>query len=240
MNTQTADPVRALADFRSDHYLRINARRLEHLATLGLPLRNARVAELGAGVGDLTGFFLDRACSVLSFEGREANASIYRERFAHEPNAECRVCDLNAPPSIDERFDVTFCYGLLYHLSDPRACIDWMAAHTTGLIVLSTCVTPDHTNDIHPTSEDATFHSQALDGAACRPSRQWIFEALRAEMPHVYTARTQPNHDEFPLDWSNPTPSQTGLHRAVFVASRAPLHLPTLHEGLLDKHDPAP
>lgn len=240
MSTLSTDLERALADFRSDHYLRINARRLEHLAALGLPLSRTRVCELGAGVGDLTGFFLDRACNVLSLEGREANAAVYRERYAHEPNAEVRVCDLNQPPTLGERFDVVFCYGLLYHLRDPRACFNWIDDHCGRMLILSTCVSPEDNDAINPTSEDATFHSQALDGKACRPSRTWLYLALRRMFPFAYTVRTQPNHDEFPLDWSDPSPSQTGLHRAVFVASRTALDVPTLHEGLLDTHTPAP
>jgi 16S rRNA A1518/A1519 N6-dimethyltransferase RsmA/KsgA/DIM1 with predicted DNA glycosylase/AP lyase activity len=53
-------------DFHSNHYLRMNQRRLEHLASLGLPLSGRTVLELGAGIGDLSTFFLDRAAPLLA------------------------------------------------------------------------------------------------------------------------------------------------------------------------------
>lgn len=40
--------------FHSIFYLRHNARRQEHLATLGLDLGNKSVLEVGAGIGDHT------------------------------------------------------------------------------------------------------------------------------------------------------------------------------------------
>jgi hypothetical protein len=55
--------------FLAPHYRRINARRLEHLIELGLPLQQRSVLELGAGVGELTSFFLDRGCRNSSFIG---------------------------------------------------------------------------------------------------------------------------------------------------------------------------
>lgn len=233
---EATDRQRVLRDFRSDGYMRINARRLEHLASLDLPLRDRSVLELGAGVGDLTGFFLDRGCTVRSLEGREANAAIYRERFALDQCASVEVHDLNAPPASAEAADVVFCYGLLYHLSDPTRCIAWMAEKARDMILLSTCVTPDGAEGLCPTHEDAEFHSQALDGHACRPSRRWVYGQLSRHMPYVYTTHSQPNHDEFPLDWGTPSASATGLHRAVFVASRTPLELPSLRIGLHDTH----
>ena len=81
---------RATADFRTEHYLWINARRLEHLATLGLPLRGTRVLELGAGIGDLTSFFLDRDCTVLALEGRAENRAVFERLHEDEPRASVR------------------------------------------------------------------------------------------------------------------------------------------------------
>ena len=69
----------AAAEFHTDHYLRHNQRLLEHLATLGLPIAGRTVLEVGAGIGDLTSFFLDRAirraeAAVLGREARLVDA----------------------------------------------------------------------------------------------------------------------------------------------------------------------
>jgi 2-polyprenyl-3-methyl-5-hydroxy-6-metoxy-1,4-benzoquinol methylase len=240
------DLARATADFRTEHYLRINARRLEHLASLGLPLHGKRVLELGAGIGDLTSFFLDRDCTVLALEGRAENRAVFEQLYRDEPRATVRHADLNNPPALEDLgggpFDIVFCYGLLYHLSDPGACLDWIGGLGAGLVVLSTCVDPADPPlgaSMRTVDEYASSCSQALDGRATRPSRAWIADRLARVMPFVYATTTQPAHPEFPLCWAD-EPHPCGRRRAVFVASAEPLALPTLTMDLPVEHDAAP
>jgi hypothetical protein len=70
-----------------------------------------------------------------------------------------------------------------------------------------------------------------VSGIGCRPTREWVWNRLTEHFPHVYATVTQPWHHEFPLDWSD-TQSHAPLTRAVFVASRAPLEIPTLTSSL--------
>ena len=77
---------------------------------------------------------------------------------------------------------------------------------------------------------------QAFHGTGCRPTRLWLFNRLKAAFAHVYVPRTQPAHAEFPSDWTAAAPADR-MTRAVFVASRAPLALPTLLDHLPD-HQP--
>lgn len=70
-----------LREFHSDYYLRINQRRLEHLATLPLPLAERSVLEVGAGIGDHTSFFIDRGCTVTITDAREENLAIVGRRL---------------------------------------------------------------------------------------------------------------------------------------------------------------
>ncbi len=209
--------------FRTDYYLQINHRRLEHLASLGLDLSGKRVLELGAGIGDLTTFFLDRGCHVTVVEGRDENVELLRERFASDTRVELRQADLDAPPAWTEQWDIVFAYGVLYHLAKPDAFIQWMCERCSGLVLLSTCVTPGEDDSVNPVSEDAAAPSQALAGDGCRPSRSWLWSKLAASMARVYVTTTQPAHEEFPLDWEHVTPSSTGLSRSVFVGSREAL-----------------
>lgn len=235
------DPVRA--HFRSDHYTRINLRRLEHLATLALVRPGMSVLELGAGIGDLTGFFLDRGCTVTLAEGRQDNLEICRQRLRDESRAECvqlDLDDLHRTPLDNRTWDLVFAYGVLYHLRQPAEALRWMAQRCAGAMIVETCVTPDDSLAINPTAEDASFASQALRGTGCRPTRPWVWRQLNTLMPFVYTMKTQPNHDEFPTNWTSPAPSRTGLHRAIFVASRSPLDdHPMLSASLLNRHDPS-
>src|ERR1700689_2103588 len=94
--------------FHSPNYLRHNARRLEHLASLGLDLHGRSVLELGAGIGDHTTFFLDRDCSVVSVEPRPENCHLFRQvmsahRMFKYTKTERRIlicCDID---SLDQR-----------------------------------------------------------------------------------------------------------------------------------------
>jgi hypothetical protein len=113
----TEVPADPNSEFQAYHYLRHNQRRLEHLATLGLPLAGRTVIELGAGIGDHTGFFLDRGCSVLTSDGRKENYEILRQRWSW---IDVRLLDLDDPdPDFHEVAEVVYCYGTLYHLSRP-------------------------------------------------------------------------------------------------------------------------
>ena len=215
-------------------YLRHNSRRHEHLATLGLDLANKSVLEVGAGIGDHTSFFLDRGCSVLCTEPREDCLKVIRRRFKSEPNVSVESLDLDAALSSSApRHDVVYCYGVLYHLSRPAEALAWMCDRANDLVLLETCVSFSREDNPFLVDEDATLQSQAITGIGSRPSRVWVMNRLKEGMPHVYATVTQPWHEEFPLDWTTPGPtSTTGLARAVFVASRKPLNLPTLSREL--------
>ncbi len=209
--------------FHAENYLRHNHRRLEHLATLELPLHGRSILEVGAGIGDHTSFYLDRGCAVLVTDAREENIAVIRSRYAHEPRAAAQVLDLDAPALPNRQFEVIHCYGLLYHLARPEQAIAFLAAHCTHFMVLETCVTPDAGMALNPVSEPAADPSQAVSGTGCRPTRAWVWAELKKVFPWVYATATQPSHPEFPLDWNSELASFAPLTRAVFVASKMSL-----------------
>src|SRR5258706_16223209 len=90
-------------------YLRHDQRRLEHLASLGLSIAGSSVLEVGAGIGSHTSFFLDRDCTVVSTEARPENLELLSARH---PGLEVRRLDLDNPDSsLEETFDIVYCYG---------------------------------------------------------------------------------------------------------------------------------
>jgi hypothetical protein len=220
--------------FHSPHYLRINARRLEHLASLNLQLRGLRVLEAGAGIGDHTHYFLDRDCDVTLLEGRLPNVEILRELY---PNQQIVHMDMENPASIPGTpFAIVYCSGLLYHLNKPAEAIRFLSEQCAHMMIVETCVSFGSEAVANPVPEDPSDPTQAMSGGGCRPTRLWLLSQMRQHFPYVYFPRTQPNHEEFPLDWNSPEKhhSEKGLARAIVIGSRAPIANDLLSSELLD------
>jgi len=215
-----------LLEFSTWETIRLNQRRLEHLACLDLPLAGKSVLEVGAGIGNLTDFFVDRGCRVVTTEARDANLRCLRARF---PALDVRSLDLDHPGAAAiETFDIVFCYGLLYHLAQPDAAIAYLAGHSSDLLLLETCVSFGDEMAVNPCAEPADHVTQATSGMGCRPTRPWVAAQLRAHFEFVYFPATQPHHDQFPTDWDRPHQHTAPYARAVFVASRRELASPQL------------
>ena len=221
--------------FASDHYQQHNKARLEHLASLGLDLNGKTVLELGAGVGDLTPFFLERGCEIVAVDGRAANVAALHGRY---PEVSAQVVDLENTDSnaqvFARRYEIGFCYGLLYHLSKPASFLATVCPKVDTLL-LETCVSPGQGEDINLCVEDLSIESQSLSGRGCRPTRYWLYHQLQKYFPNVYTCVTQPRHKEFPLNWRG-LDSSEGLVRSVFIASADAIDNPLLHRGLVHEH----
>jgi hypothetical protein len=225
-----------LAYFFSPNYERHNRAVLWHLQSLQLPLSHCRVLELGSGPGDHTGFYVSRECALVSVDSRQACLDMLTDRF---PGVQSVVCDLNSPDVLRDQgnFDIIHCYGILYHLEKPADLISFMGDMCTGIAVVETCVSQDA--DDHIVTEKSEDYTQSSTGRGCRPTRKWIFEQLSRSFPFVYQTKTQPPNPEFPTNWNDLT-GATPLIRAVFVASRHALDLPSLSSMLLEEQEQLP
>jgi hypothetical protein len=197
------------------------------------------VLEVGAGIGDHSHYYLDRSCRVTITEARPENLRCLRDRY---PDCEVRALDMDRPaPVADTRFDVVHCYGLLYHLNDPERALAFLSESASKLLFLETCVSFGNEEATHLMAENCENPSQAFSGTGCRPTRVWIFNRLRELFEYVYLPLTQPNHEQFPIDWTTPESGRPGeLTRAVFIASRERLENDALTSSLIDKQTRQP
>ena len=223
-----------MAFFSSSHYRVHNQARLQHLASLGLPI-SGRVLEVGAGPGDHTSFYLQRGCAVVSTDAREECVQALKARY---PQITALRVDMNHPEPLTDlgQFDIVHCYGLLYHLERPEAAIEAMSGVCANLLLLETCVSLGQDQEVKAAEEVISDYTQSVTGHACRPTRPWVFETLKKYFPFVYQTRTQPIHPEFPIDWTA-VPLDHGLIRIVLVASRREQNLPVLSSELLDHQE---
>jgi 2-polyprenyl-3-methyl-5-hydroxy-6-metoxy-1,4-benzoquinol methylase len=227
--------------FHNARYLRHNARRLEHLASLDLDLEGKTVLEVGAGVGDHSEFFLDRDCRVTSVEPRAENvAHMLSVRSGNDelPIDRRRIikCAVEEVSQVvgSSRYQIVYNYGLLYHLGEPEAVLRDTARSCAGLYLLETAV-----SDLAPEpefDEDRNDPTNSIDGPCRLLSRAEIFRILGECLPYVYMPVTQPAHEQFLRDWTRKPDVPVYRHRAVFVGSIAPLDNPKLAPEVMEKH----
>jgi Methyltransferase domain len=220
-------------DFHSNEYLRHNARRLEHLASLRIPVSGMTVLEVGAGIGDHSNYYLDRDCRITITEVRLENIKKLKERY---PGCNIQQLDMDAPSQVQgSPFEVVHCYGLLYHLSQPKRALEFLSKNTSKILFLETCVSFGEEEAINLVEEPQSNPTQAYSGTGCRPTRKWIFSELKNHFKYVYIPTTQPCHEQFPLDWNISDKHSSYLQRAVFIASREPITNDKLTSSLITK-----
>ena len=221
--------------FRTDEYQRHNRRRQEHLATLGLNIAGRSVLEVGAGIGDHTSFFIDRGCTVTATDARPDNLAVLSRRF---PGVRTLMFDVDGPaPRELSAHEIVYAYGVLYHLRRPAQGLASLASMCSAMLLLETCVSYGDESAVNLVVEDPADPTQSVCGHGCRPTRPWVFAALRESLPFAYLTRTQPWHPEFPIDWSHPTANSTGLYRSVFVGSREPIASPLLLDRIINQQE---
>jgi SAM-dependent methyltransferase len=208
--------------FDTDAALEINEARLRHLASLELPIDGRRVLEVGAGVGRLTGFFVERGCSVVATEARSENVAELRRRL---PTVDAKEADVEESLQHLGSFDIVFCYGLLYHLDSPLRALRNMAEVCDDLLLIETMVC-DSRCAVLRLEDETTSVNQALRGLAHRPSPSYLAIALnRVGFDHVYVATEPPDYPDYHFSWLDnlDTVRDGALLRGVFVGSRSPL-----------------
>jgi SAM-dependent methyltransferase len=217
-----------------DHplFMEITNASLSHLESLKLDIDNLSVLEVGAGVGLLTHFFEKRNCQVLSTDARIELVKEQQERYPHR---KVEVADLEKPETYKNfgEFDIVFCYGTLYHLSNPEFTIRELAKLCKKYFLLETCVFPIDNGKINLIEEPKFFLHQSFYGLGCRPARNWVLNTLKKYFPYAYITATQPDHPDYQLEWPVQDPRENT--RCVFVASKEQLENPLLLEALPDK-----
>jgi len=208
-----------LTEFDQRRYLRlINARGetiRKVIAELASGLELATALDAGCGVGFFSQILEECGLNVGGFDGRMENVVEARKRF---PGIPFEKGDIESPGILAlGKFDLTLCFGLLYHLENPMLAIRHLRALTSkGLLLESMCIPGNGAGMLW--REEPAAADQSLTDIALYPSEACLVKMLyRAGFVGVYRVAELPDHDDF---------RETPLHarrRTVLFAAATPM-----------------
>jgi len=176
--------------------------------------------DVGCGVGDFSKFLLDLGLRVVGVDGREENVSEARRRYPGIKFLAGNAEDL--PVAQIGGSDLTFCFGLLYHLENPFRAVRNLCNLTHKVLLIETMCVPS-TSASMELLDEGFGEDQGLNYVAFYPSESCLVKMLyRAGFRFVYHCRPLPADDLY-----------TGTFwrkrlRTVLVASKIPLDSPSL------------
>ena len=215
-----------LTEFDQGHYVKLIRARGETIRQVVTELRGSLglecAVDVGCGVGFFSQILQECGLNVGGFDGRAENIAEARRRF---PTIPFERGDIESAGILKlGTFDLTLCFGLLYHLENPMLAIRHLRALTRkGLLLESMCI-PGNQAGMVLREEPSAFDQSLTDIALC-PSEACLVKMLyRAGFAGVYRVAEPPDHDDF---------RETAEHarrRTVLFASVAAVQLPGFAE----------
>jgi 2-polyprenyl-3-methyl-5-hydroxy-6-metoxy-1,4-benzoquinol methylase len=215
------------SSFDTPYYQQVTNSEIEHFDTMGIDVKNKKIIDLGCGVGRLTPIFTKETNDLICVDGRQANLDILHADY---PAIKTGLIDVE----VDDlkklgTFDIVFCYGLLYHVSEPYNLIKKISEICHDTLLLSTCILDSSQPNVY-LIEEHEDNTQAMH-LACRPSPEYIKLALKHNgFKFIYETVKVPQHPQYmqALTNSNSYMNNGILFRRIFVASKREISSPGL------------
>jgi FkbM family methyltransferase len=185
--------------FDQPHYSALNRAREEalqqFLGSVGKQLRLRSAVDVGCGVGYFSALLQALHFDVLGLDGRRENLE---EAEARVPGVEFRLADAEDSHICSfGKFDLTLCFGLLYHLENPFAAIRNLFALTGKVAVVEGMCLPG-SEPILGIRDEGPTEDQGLRHIALYPTESSLVKLLyRSGFPFVYHFRTPPAHQDY-------------------------------------------
>ncbi|MGC2467912.1 MAG: class I SAM-dependent methyltransferase [Candidatus Acidiferrum sp.] len=185
--------------FDRQHYDALNssrgARVSQIISELKEPLGLRTAVDVGCGLGHFSGLLKSFGLDVLGVDGRQENVEEAQRRF---PQIPFRICNAQESALRDlGRFDLVFCFGLLYHLENPLIAIRQLCAMTAKLLLVESVIFPGD-EPIMALVDEGKTEDQGLNHIAFYPTEACLIKMLyRSGYSHVYVFNVPPDHSEY-------------------------------------------
>ncbi|HUL35288.1 MAG TPA: class I SAM-dependent methyltransferase [Candidatus Eisenbacteria bacterium] len=185
--------------FDQSHYDALNAAREETIRRILPDLMqrmNLKTAlDLGCGLGHYANVLHSQGFDVLAVDGREENVIEAKRRY---PDLRFQIADAQDPSLADlGKFDLVFCFGLLYHLENPFSVVRSISALASKLVLIEGIVYPSP-EPVMVLMDENTGVDQGLNFMAFYPSETCLIKMLRrAGFAHCHNPSRMPAHPEY-------------------------------------------
>lgn len=184
--------------------------------------------DLGCGVGYYAQILHKCGFDVLAVDGRAKNVEEANRRY---PHLKFQVADAQDPTLASlGRFDMVFCFGLLYHLENPFRVVRSIAELASKFALIEGMVYPSPEPAMVLMDENNS-EDQGLNFMAFYPSESCLVKMLRRMgFSECYTPTRMPDHPEYRAG------SNGFRRRTVLAATKVPVN----STSLVPWPDPSP
>lgn len=185
------------------------------LAEVKVPLGIQTVLDVGCGLGYFSRLLKELDFKVTAIDGRIGNLEEAQKR---SPGIQFFEFDAQDPGMKSfGKFDLVFCFGLLYHMENPLMAIRHLRAMTNTILFVESVIFPGE-EPILALIDESSYEDQGLSHLAFYPTEPCLIKMLyRAGFACVYEFLRQPDHPDYR--------EMPGSRRArtMLVASFAPV-----------------
>jgi SAM-dependent methyltransferase len=164
-------------------------------AELKEPLALKTALDVGCGLGYFSGLLQSLGLDVTAVDGRSENVE---EASRRNPTVKFHTYNAEDPAlRALGKFDLVFCFGLLYHLENPLLAIRHLHAMTRRLLLLEAVIFPGD-EPIMALVNEGLSEDQGLNHFAFYPTEACLEKMLYcAGFPAVYRFARIPDHSEY-------------------------------------------
>jgi SAM-dependent methyltransferase len=205
--------------FDANHYEKLNVSRGAVVSGLLLELRPSldlqTAVDVGCGIGYFSGMLQSLGLRVTATDGRKENSE---EAARRNPGISFEHYDAEDPALRTlGRFDLVFCFGLLYHLQNPLLAMGHLHAMTGKLLLVESVIFPG-SDPVMGLVDEGPTEDQGLNHFAFYPTETCLEKMLfRAGFSFVYEFAIKPEHPGYHHSGSLPK------IRTMLAASNKPL-----------------